>query len=199
MIIITKIHTSENMRGNAMPNSHTKKVCILAIGIALYAVLSLCIQVPVFENYYLCLGYIVMAVYCYSFGSLHGTAVGFFGVILYCFLTNGLRGMPGWAVGNIIIGFSVGTSCKLTTNMKCVLFRHIIIAFSIIISTAVAMLGIKSVIECFLYSQPFVLRTMNNIYAFVADSFVLIFSLPICYKINQMIRKHSLDHPIRKE
>ena len=26
------------------------------------------------------------------------------GVILYCLLTSGLRGMPGWAAGNVVIG-----------------------------------------------------------------------------------------------
>ena len=63
----------------------TKKLTLLAMGIALFVALSMCLQVPVFENYYLCLGYVVMAVYCYSFGSFSGTIVGFFGVLLYCF------------------------------------------------------------------------------------------------------------------
>ena len=172
-----------------MLNSATKKICALSIGISLYVVLSLCIQVPVFENYYLCLGYVVMAVYCYSFGTSYGTAIGFFGVILYCLLTNGLRGMPGWAAGNIIIGLFVGTTCKLTANMKNVFLSHIIIAFSIVVSVAIGILGIKSIIECFLYSQPFAIRAANNVFAFAADVFVLIFSLPICYKMNQLIKK----------
>ena len=170
--------------------SSTKNLCVLAMGIALYVVLSLCIQVPVFENYYLCLGYVVMAVYCYSFGPLKGTLVGFLGVILYCLVTNGLRGMPGWSAGNIVIGIIVGSTCTLTEKFENILLRHIVIAFSIVISTAIAMLGVKSVIECFLYSQPFVLRTANNIYAFVADVFVLIFSLPLCHKIHQLLKKH---------
>ena len=47
-----------------------KRISLLAVGIAMFVVLSLCLQVPVFENYYLCLGYVVMAVYCCSFGTL---------------------------------------------------------------------------------------------------------------------------------
>jgi hypothetical protein len=31
----------------------TKRICLEAMGIALYVVLALCLQVPVFENYYL--------------------------------------------------------------------------------------------------------------------------------------------------
>ena len=76
-------------------SANTKKISLLAVGIALFVVLSLCLQVPVFENYYLCLGYVVMAVYSYSFGTLSGTVVGFAGVILYCLVISGLRGMPG--------------------------------------------------------------------------------------------------------
>ena len=64
-----------------------KRISLLAVGIAMFVVLSLCLQVPVFENYYLCLGYVVMAVYCCSFGTLSGTIVGFFGVVLYCVVT----------------------------------------------------------------------------------------------------------------
>ena len=97
--------------------------------------------------------------------------------------------MPGWSTGNIIIGLFVGTTCKLTSKMKNVFLRHIIIAFSIVVSVAVGILGIKSIIECFLYSQPFAIRVANNIFAFVADVFVLIFSLPICYTIHQIIKK----------
>ena len=67
-------------------NQSTKKICITAIGISLFVVLSLCLQVPVFENYYLCLGYVVMTVFCYYFGPLSGMAVGGLGVVFYCFL-----------------------------------------------------------------------------------------------------------------
>ena len=35
----------------------TRKICITAMGIALFVVLALCLQVPVFENYYLCFGF----------------------------------------------------------------------------------------------------------------------------------------------
>ena len=168
----------------------SKKLSVLSIGIALFVVFSLCLQVPVFENYYLCLGYVVMAVYCFSFGPLYGTTIGFFGVILYCLLTGGLRGMPGWALGNIIIGIAVGTTCNLTRNFKNSGLRYIVISISIITSTAFAMLGIKSIVECYLYNQPFIIRTINNIYVFAADVFILILSLPICHKLNQIIIKH---------
>ena len=80
----------------------------MAEGITLLVVLSLYLQSPVFENYFLCLGYVVMAVYCYSFGTVSGTVVGFLGVILYFVVISGMRGMPGWSLGNVVIGIALG-------------------------------------------------------------------------------------------
>ena len=103
-----------------MSNS-TKKLALTAMGIALFVVFSLMLQVPVFENYYLCLGYAVMAVFCYCFGTWYGISVGFFGVILYCLVINGLRGMPGWALGNIVIAFLMGTGFRKAKSITCCL------------------------------------------------------------------------------
>ena len=52
-----------------------KDICINAIGIALFVVLSLCLRVPIFQNYYICLGYVVMLIYLYSIGTFSGTLV----------------------------------------------------------------------------------------------------------------------------
>ena len=95
-----------------------RRITVLAVGIALFAALSLCLQVPVFENYYLCLGYAVMAVYCWSFGAVSGAVVGTLGVVLYCLLISGLRGMPGWALGNAVIGILLGLTFRRTKTGK---------------------------------------------------------------------------------
>ena len=63
-------------------NQTTQKITVMAAGIALFVALSLCLQVPVFENYYLCLGYIVMTAYIYWFRWYEGAVIGFLGVIL---------------------------------------------------------------------------------------------------------------------
>lgn len=167
----------------------TKSLCITAIGIALFVVLSLCLQVPIFENYYLCLGYSIIAIYCYSFGIKKGIAVGFFGVILYCLIINGLRGMPGWAIGNLYICFILGITCKIAKFQNNIWIKYGIISISIILSTAIGILGVKSIIECMLYSQPFWIRILNNIYAFIADCIVLIISIPLCQKLHPILQK----------
>ena len=75
-----------------------RRICRNAAGAALFVALAFCLQIPVWENYTLCLGYAVVAVWCFCFGPFEGTAAGVLGVILYCLLISGLRGMPGWAL-----------------------------------------------------------------------------------------------------
>ena len=170
-------------------NTTTQRITLLAVGIALFVALSMCLQVPVFENYYLCLGYAVMAVYCYSFGTVSGTIAGTLGVVLYCLVINGLRGMPGWALGNIVIGIVIGTAFRVTKRMKNPVPRVMINAAAIVAGTALGILAVKSLTESILYAQPFVVRAGKNIYAFVADIVVLLVSLPVCMTLDRTARK----------
>lgn len=167
----------------------TQHICFTAMGVALYVVLALCLQVPVFENYYLCLGYVSMMVFCYYFGAVSGITVGVMGVVLYCLLINGLRGLPGWAAGNLVIGLALGVTCKLTKHLQNTFLRNGIIAIAVVLSTAVGILGVKSIVEVILYAQPMIVRVAKNMYAFVADVVVLIASLPICVCLRKPIAK----------
>ena len=168
----------------------TKKVSLLGLGIALFVVLTMCLQVPIFENYYICLGYLVMAVYCCSVGVLSGTLVGTLGVVLYCLLTSGLRGMPGWVIGNIVIGIVSGLTFKYTRLMDNKYLRYFICGVAIVSSTFLGIFLLKSIVEMYLYSQPFLLRAANNIYAFIADVIVLLFAMPFCEMLDLKIRKY---------
>ena len=166
-------------------NLKTKKISLLAVGVALFAVLSLCLQVPVFENYYLCLGYLVMAVYLYSFGTLSGTVVGFLGVILYCVVISGMRGMPGWSLGNVVIGILLGLTFRATRKLSSGTVRAVICCVMIVAATALGILVVKSETEHLLYDQPFLIRAGKNMSAFIADCAMLILSLPFCKIIDR--------------
>ena len=166
-----------------------RKLCLTAMGTALFVALSLCLQVPVFENYYLCLGYVVMTVYCFWFGTFSAVTVGTLGVVLYCLLISGLRGMPGWAAGNTVIALAVSLACKATSGMTQRWLRMLILLGVVVLSTATGILGIKSIVETVLYTQPFLLRAAKNIYAFVADIVVIAVSLPVCERLGPAIRK----------
>ncbi len=167
----------------------TRKVCLTAMGTALFVVLSLCLQVPIFENYYLCLGYVVMMVFCFYFGTFCSVFVSTVGVILYCLLIGGLRGMPGWAAGNIVLALSVSLACKATAGLKNHWVRFWILLGVIVIATAAGILGVKSLVEMLLYAQPFFLRVAKNIYAFIADIVVMVISIPICKKLDPIINR----------
>lgn len=167
----------------------TRKLCLTAMGTALFVVLSLCLQVPVFENYYLCLGYVVMMVFCFYFGPFSSVIVSTLGVILYCLLISGLRGMPGWAAGNIVLALSVSLACKGTAGLKKCWLRFLILLGVIVIATAVAILGVKSLVEMILYAQPFFMRVAKNVYAFIADIVVMVISIPVCEKLGTIINK----------
>ena len=170
-------------------HASTQRITLTAAGIALFAGLSMCLQVPVFENYYLCLGYVVMAVYCYSFGTLSGTLAGTLGVILYCLLINGLRGMPGWALGNVVIGLALGSVFRFTKPMKNSVLRSILNMAVILLSTALGILFVKSMTESLLYAQPLAVRAGKNMTAFIADVAVLLISLPVCTLLDPIARR----------
>lgn len=159
----------------------TRDITFLAVGIALFVALSMCLRVPVFENYYLCLGYVVMTVYIWCFKWYEGTIIGFLGVILYCIIGGlGFNGMPGWALGNIAIGLILGISLKYIKKINNKLLQVILTAVVAIIATFIGIEIIKSLVDSFVVSQPFVVRFAKNMTSFISDAFVIVASLPIC-------------------
>ena len=97
--------------------------------------------------------------------------------------------MPGWAIGNLDIGIIVGLTFKLTKRMKKTWLQAVINFLAIAASTAIGILILKSLTECILYAQPMIVRMGKNVFAFVADIFMLEFSLPICMSMDKTIRK----------
>ena len=160
-------------------NNKTKWICHTAIGTALFVTLAMCLRFPVFENFYLCLGYISLVVYAGFWGSSSAALIGGIGVILYCLLTGGLRGMPGWAAGNVLIGVMLGQGMKMISIRRTTWKQIILLPGLIILSCGLGILGVKSLVECLLYAQPMVVRMVKNSYAFAADTFVMWIAVPI--------------------
>ena len=168
----------------------TRDMVFLAAGIALFVVLSMCLRVPVFENYYLCLGYIVMTVYIWCFPWYEGAVVGFFGVILYCIVGGlGFNGMPGWAVGNIAIGLILGAALKQIKRIEDKRMQVILTVIFAVLSTFVGIELIKSLIDSVVVAQPFTVRMAKNMSSFIADAFVIVVSLPVCALLEKPARK----------
>ena len=161
-------------------------ICVNALGIALFVVLTMCLQVPVFENYYLCLGYVALVVFAGYYGAVSGMLIGCFGAVLYCLLTGGLRGMPGWTAGNLLIGAALGMVLKRVDIRRMPVWQYILFGLFILVITAAAMLGIKSLTESLLYAQPMAVRMAKNFYAFAADTVVMWAALPVY----SLLKKH---------
>ena len=168
----------------------TKDITFVGVGIALFVALSMCLRVPVFENYYLCLGYIVMTVYIWCFKWYEGAIIGFVGVILYCVVGDlGFNGMPGWALGNVAIGLILGMALKLIQKLQSKTLQVILTAVAAVIATFVGIEIIKSLIDSFIVSQPFPVRFAKNMTSFIADVFVIVISLPVCALIEKQARR----------
>ena len=168
----------------------TKDITFVGVGIALFVALSMCLRVPVFENYYLCLGYIVMTVYIWCFKWYEGAIIGFVGVILYCIVGDlGFNGMPGWALGNVAIGLILGMALKPIQKIKSKTLQVILTAVAAVIATFVGIEIIKSLIDSFIVSQPFPVRFAKNMTSFIADVFVIVISLPVCALIEKQARR----------
>ena len=167
-----------------------KDIAFLALGIALFVVLSMCLRVPVFENYYLCLGYIVMTVYIWCFKWYEGAVIGFLGVILYCIIGGlGFNGMPGWSVGNIAIGLIMGAALKYVQKITNKPLQVSAMAVAAVIATFVGIELIKSFIDSFVVGQPFSVRFVKNTTSFIADAFVIVGSLPICALVEKPAKR----------
>ncbi len=167
----------------------TQWLTVTALGIALFVVFSLVLRIPVFGRFYLCLGYLVMGIYCYYFGILSGTFVGALGVLFYCMIVSSLGGMIGWALGNVVIGISVGWVCRMTRSFRSELLRIVLIILAAILSTAVGMLVVKSAYESLLSGLPFGVRAAANSAAFFADSAVLAVSIPVARSLKRVLVK----------
>ena len=174
-----------------------KDITYLAIGIALFVVLSMCLRVPVFENYYLCLGYVVMTVYIWNFKWYEGTIIGVLGVILYSWIGGlGVNGLPGWATGNLVIGLILGMTLplfkkladKVVKSEELAKKKAIIVPLFIVVAIIATFIGIelvKSFVDMFVVSQPFAVRFIKNFNSFIADAFVIVASVPVCLALEK--------------
>lgn len=167
-----------------------RDVTFSAVGIALFTALSMCLRVPVFDNYYLCLGYVVMMVYIWSFKWYEGAVVGFLGVILYCIIGGlGFNGMPGWAIGNVFIGLIIGCALKTIKKLRNKTLQLLLTAVVAVIAAFIGIELVKSFIDSIVVSQPFVVRMGKNMTSFISDAFVIVVSLPICEVVDQYAQK----------
>lgn len=159
-------------------NKTTKYVCLVALGTALYVVLSFFIKIPLIGHIGLDLGYIAIAVYAYHFGCVPAMLTGALGCTLVSVLLYGWF-PPGWFLGNVIIGAACGYAYK---------YRNL--SLSICVTAASVFVGIvvvKTVVECLMFGIPVAIKVPKNAVAAVADFIVMCIGLLIAPRIKTEI------------
>ena len=151
-----------------------KKMTYTAIGIALYVALSMVLKIPVIGHIGLDLGYIVLAVYCMKFGAVSGAIVGACGGTLVSLIMSGWF-PPGWFVCNLVIGLICGKFYEKKNKIRNIVVTGIAVLIGILV--------IKTVIECYMFSIPFMVKIPKNTIAAVMDMFVMWIGLFVSDKI----------------
>lgn len=164
---------------------NTKKICITALGIALYVVVSMMLKIPLgIAHISIDLGYIVLAVYCYSYGPMCGAIVGGAGCAIVSILASGMF-PPGWMLGNICIGAVCGALYRHNEGWRTITYNIIIT----VIMIAVGIEGIKTVVECLMFSIPFSVKLASNGVASIADSISMCIGVLLAGRIDKLINR----------
>lgn len=150
--------------------SKTKGICLTALGIALYVVVSMSLKIPTgIGHLALDLGYVVLAVYCYIYGGVSGAIVGACGCFLVSLISTGWIAI-GWPLGNLLVGALCGVVYNRTKDKKwAVPIGMAVTVVAVFIGVGV----IKTVVECAMYSLPLGIKFAKNMVAFAMDAAVM--------------------------
>ena len=181
--------TKQKARKNEM--SKTRKLCYLALGIALYVAMSASVKIPLVGHIQTDLVYIVFGAYCVLFG-WQAVVVGVVGCLIESLIFSGWVPI-GWMAGQIFIGLVCGLWYKYTEN-KVNSFK---ITTRIIVTVLAMFIGIgeiKTLIEVSLYSIPFGVKFAKNCIAFVADTIPMIIGMLIAekYLVHRIFKRERI-------
>ena len=165
-------------------NKTTKTIALVGILTALYVVFALTLKIPMgVGNIALDLGYIVLTVSAFKLG-MKSAIVGGLGALIESVLFSAYGISYGWIVMNIIIGLICGyVFTRYTPNKREYLFYSLIIV-------AVVLIGVsaKTVIECQLYSIPYLVKIPKSLVAWIIDSIVMIIGIFVSKRVVKEIK-----------
>ena len=158
---------------------NTMWICQIALGIALYVVVSMVLKIPIgIGHISLDLGYIVLAVCCMRFGMLGGAIVGGAGCTVVSLLSSGWFPL-GWMLGNVLIGIICGKAYQKNESL-C--------GTNIAITSVAVLLGVgvvKTAVECLLFSIPLAVKIPKNMVAAVMDTIVMSIGLFVACRLSR--------------
>lgn len=88
-----------------------KKICYLAMGIAMYVVFSMAVKIPLIGHIQTDLGYMVYGAFLSCFG-IPGVVVGVVGCFVESLIFSGWVPI-GWMIGQLFVGLICGTLYKI--------------------------------------------------------------------------------------
>lgn len=157
-------------------NKTVKHISYMAMGIALYFVLGLTLKIPIVGHLQTDLGYIAFGAWCAVFG-WQACIVGAAGCLLESLLLSGWF-PPGWILGQLVIGVICGMAYKKCNSN---VLKIIITVFAVFLGIA----GVKTLVECKLYSIPLAVKLSKNSVAAVADTVPMIIGMFVGEKMNK--------------
>ena len=163
-----------------------KKIALVGIMTALYVVMSLTLKIPIgVGNIQLDMGYIVLAIACFTVGPWAGF-IGGAGAAIESILFSAYGISWGWIAMNLLIGLVLGfifIKYELTP-----VYRFIMAIDFIILAVLVGAL-VKTVIECALYSIPYQVKIPKSLTAWVIDSIAMIIGLSLVKPVKKAISR----------
>lgn len=154
-------------------------ITLLGALTALYVVLSAFLKINLIGNIQIDLGYLAFVVGLCMFGPW-GAIIGVVGCALESILFSAYGFSISWAVANAIIGIVCGFVFLKTDKIG---WRIL----AIVGACAIAMLGAKTGIECYLYNIPLLVKIPKNAVAFGVDTAVMICGLALYQRIEKSI------------
>lgn len=144
-------------------------ICRVALGIALYAALSLSLHIPLFVGHLaLDVGYVVLAMYALMMGPISAAIVGGVGCVIVSLISSGWF-PAGWLLGNIFIGLVCG--CFYTTFDEYESRSSNLVMTILVVFMGIGL--IKTGVECVLFDIPFLVKFVKNMTAFICDATVM--------------------------
>ena len=173
-----------------------KDVCVIGALTALGVILSAMLQFRLVGDIKVDLSYIVIVIVCYLYGGIYGCLSASFIALLESTLFGAYGVSISWITANFIIGLLSGF--VLNYRKKQGVIKAIIDVSTIIVSCAIGLLLVKTLIECKLYGIPFPVKIVKNAVAFGVDCACMILGYFIVLPRVLKSRKYNIPRKEQK-